>query len=98
MTPMSERSEVKPLSLEGFAEFCESKPKRKKYEPISSWTCACAQYSEHLGMVIGEQLPKWRKAYYRGNKFWQSANDIACAGTHTFGALALRLREAANHG
>lgn len=74
------------LSLEAFRIWCESKPADEEYAFTNSSICACAQYSQHLGMAP----LAWRSAAYNGS-FWKAA-DHAASYCSTFGELAARLR------
>lgn len=56
------------LTLEAFAEFCESKGDQEfDYEDVTY--CACGQYAQHLGVRTWFSLVN--------SKFWNDANDCA---------------------
>jgi len=65
-------------SVEGFAQFCESKPPEERYEYVSH-NCACHQYYKFLGIP-----------YQDGPN---PLEDIALWWPETFGACAQRARK-----
>lgn len=78
-----------PLTLEAFAEFCESKPADEEYAFTSPSRCACGQYASSLG--IG---PEWIWDHVQFGRFWSDPHVEASRMPRTFGALAARLRAA----
>lgn len=81
-----------PLTLEAFAEWCETKPAGRAYDYGDPCNCACAQYAESIDVpyIVADAVEHgsfWEKAEYHA---------VNCEDPdRTFGALAKRLREAA---
>lgn len=79
------------LTKEAFAEWCEKQPKHKRYDYDCIGECALTQYAASLGMKTPYGPPD---SPIHTSHFWQAANNAACFGSQTFGALAARLRSA----
>jgi hypothetical protein len=77
-----------PFTITALADWCEKRPDDCPYDWSNGWQCACAQYAHSLGIPNGQ----WMHHHPNGS-FWGTANQIASEGLHTFGALAVRLRE-----
>ena len=84
---------MKPLSYEDFADFCETMPPEEIYEYSKSEACACAQWAESMG-----RFDEWYCKWAEGDTPWGKVDRIAEIQPWTFGALAKRLRAAANNG
>jgi hypothetical protein len=91
-----------PLSIEAFADWCEKKPADEAYSYSNiCGPCAFAQYLIHLGFPVDyvgadhwrdlsrteHRLPDWVDEIVKDSSYGPSPS-------HTFGALAKRLREA----
>ncbi len=75
---------MKPqLSIEAFAEFCERKPARQKYDFCDAKNCALAQFLKAADVQNFELATHEIPSAFR----WQIQ-----LGSWTFGALAKRLR------
>jgi hypothetical protein len=78
-----------PLTLEAFAEWCETKPADEKYDWLGN--CAVEQYSQFLG-----RYDEWDDRHQRDEPWWAAMSaGPACEEPYTFGALAARLRSGA---
>jgi hypothetical protein len=79
------------LTLEAFAEWCESKPADAEYTYWDAGRCACAQYAKTMGLDFQQLLPA---AIIKGDwdAFWLKADGLAGEEPYTFSALASRLR------
>lgn len=77
-----------PLSLEAFADWCERKPADEEYDWFDCNVCAASQYAKELGISNFADLAIPGTFLFR-------ASELAFPEPHTFGALAERLREAA---
>lgn len=88
-----------PLTLEAFADWCEKQPPETAYNYSNSKECAVTTYLKSLGLpCLSSAMGYWRdydrvKHDLNGN-FDHSASPLP----RTFGALAQRLRAAAEIG
>lgn len=86
-----------PLTLEAFADFCESKNPRETYEYMCGNSCACAQYYEQLGLEYSpvEYINDDFEAPFL-NQIEALAHNAALEKPHwrgTFGELARLTRQ-----
>lgn len=82
---------MKPqLTLEAFANWCAKQPADNRYDYDCVGECALTQYAASLGLPTpyGEAPD----SPIHTSAFWGVANNKACFGVRTFGALAARLR------
>lgn len=86
-----------PLTIEAFAEWCESKPADERYEYMDDCGCAFFQYLQDRGFQPA-RVDGYGWYSHDGNQYHPlpaGVEDPLCQGDSTFGALAARLREVA---
>lgn len=91
---MNAKNAVKPTEVtkEAFLAFCESKGRRTRYNPYSPMICAVGQFAAACGLnppITSIQIDRL---------LGQGVASAVFEKTHTFGALAARLRQAKAEG
>ena len=89
---------MKPaISREAFLQFCESKPADEVYDYTDPFNCAFCQYLKSVGYKRPAVNPHdWRPdRLHDSNRrdLPAGVDQAALRSSHTFGALATRLRE-----